>query len=109
VPKVADLPGVTSAIELVSPNSGQPMCACPHPINPTEFGVLFSPSKGRSPFKLVSGRLPDPSAPDQVLASFNLQQDYGVHLGSVIRVPLYAPSQASAYNDAIGAEPKPRS
>jgi hypothetical protein len=43
------------------------------------------------------------------LASFNLQQDYGVHLGSVIRVPLYAPSQASAYNDATGAEPKPRS
>jgi FtsX-like permease family len=107
VPKVADLPGVTSAVELISPYSGQPACACTHPINPTELGIIFASPKGRSPFKLVSGRLPDPSAPDQVLASFTLQQDYGVRLGSVIRVPLYAPSQASAYNDATGAEPKP--
>jgi hypothetical protein len=107
VPKVADLPGVTSAVELVSPFSGQPTCACIHPINPTDFGVVFSPPKGRSPFKLVSGRLPDPSAPDQVLASFTLEQDYGLHLGSMIRVPLYARSQAAAYNDATGAEPKP--
>ena len=107
VPKVADLPGVTSAVELISPFSGQPACACTHPINPTELGIIFASPKGRSPFKLVSGRLPDPSAPDQVLASFTLQQDYGVHVGSVIRVPLYAPSQASAYNDATGAEPKP--
>jgi FtsX-like permease family len=107
VPKVAELPGVTSVTELVSSFSGQPTCACTHPINPTDFGVIYSPPAPRSPFKLVSGRLPDPSSPDQVLASFTLQQDYGVHLGSVIRVPLYAPSQASAYNDATGAEPKP--
>ena len=107
VPKVADLPGVTSALELISPDSGQPACACTHPINPTELGVIFASPRGRSPFKLVSGRLPDPSAPDEVLASFTLQQDYGVHLGSVIRVPFYAPSQASAYNDATGAEPEP--
>jgi len=107
VPRVADLPGVTSAVGLVSPDSGQPTCACTHPINPTELRVIFASPKGRSPFKLVSGRLPDPSAPDQVLASFTLQQDYGVHLGSVIRVPFYAPSQAAAYNEATGAEPKP--
>ncbi len=107
VPQVAELPGVTSAVELISPDSGQPTCACSHPINPTDLGIIFSSPKGRSPFKLVSGRLPDPSSPNQVLASFTLQQDYGVHLGSVIRVPLYAPSQASAYNDATGAEPKP--
>ncbi len=43
-----------------------------------------------------------------MLASFTLQQDYGVHLGSVIRVPFYALSQASAYDNAIGAPPKPR-
>jgi ABC-type lipoprotein release transport system permease subunit len=107
VPKVADLPGVTSAVELISPDSGQPACACTHPINPTDLGIIFSSPRGRSPFKLVSGRLPDPSDPDQVLASFTLQQDYGVRLGSVIRIPFYAPSQASAYNEATGAEPKP--
>jgi hypothetical protein len=107
VPKVADLPGVTSAVELISPDSGQPECSCTHPINPTDLGIIFASPKGRSPFKLVSGRLPDSSAPDQVLASFTLRQDYGVHLGSVIRVPFYAPSQASVYNDATAAEPKP--
>jgi hypothetical protein len=107
VPQVAHLPGVASAVELVSPDSGQPTCACAHPINPTDFGVVYLPPKGRSTFKLVSGRLPDPSAPDQVLASYTLQQDDGVHIGSVIRVPFYARSQAAAYNDATGAEPKP--
>jgi len=107
VAKVARLPGVTSAIELVSSVNGQPTCDCTHPINPTDLGVLFAPLKGRSPFKLVSGRLPSPSDPDQVLASFTLQQDYGIHLGSVIRVPFYALSQASAYNNATGAPPKP--
>ena len=108
VAKVAKLPGVASATELVSPDTGQPTCDCTHPINPTDFGVVLAPTKGRSPFKLVSGRLPDPSAPDQVLASFTLQQNNGVHLGSVIRVPFYALSQASAYNNATGAPPKPK-
>jgi hypothetical protein len=47
--------------------------------------------------------LPDPSALDQVLASFTLQKDYGVHLGTVIHVPFYSPSQGSAVNNATGA------
>ncbi len=73
VAKVAKLPGVTSATEVISPDTGQPTCRCTHPINPTELGVIFVPNTGRSPYKLISGRLPDPSAPDQVLASFTLQ------------------------------------
>ena len=108
VPKVSKLPGVISVTELVGPDTGQPTCHCTQPIDPTDFGVIVAPPRGRSPFKLVSGRLPDPSAPDQVLASFTFQQDYGVHLGSVIRVPFYALSQASAYNNATGAPPKPK-
>jgi hypothetical protein len=107
VAKLAELPGVASATMLVGLDNGEPTCSCTHPINPTDFGVIDPPLKGRLPFKLVSGDLPDPSAPDQVLASFTLQQDYGIHLGSVIRVPFYALSQASAYSNAIGAPPKP--
>ena len=68
---------------------------------------LVLPTKGRPAFNLVSGRLPDPSNPDEVVASYTLQQDEGVHLGSVIHVPFYAPSQLSAYNSATGAPPKP--
>ena len=55
--------------------------------------------RGRSPFTLVSGQLPDPSKPDQVLASSTLQQDNGVHVGTVIHVPFEAPSQAADYNN----------
>ena len=57
--------------------------------------------------KLVSGRMPNPSDPSEVLASFNLESDEGLHLGSVIRVPLYARSQAKAFNQAIGVPPAP--
>lgn len=108
VPQVAKLPGVTSVAEIRGPDSGQPTCECTHPINPTDFGVLVVSPRGRSVFKLVSGHLPDPSSPDQVLASFTLQQDYGVHLGSVIDVPLYSRSQASAVDNAAGAPPRPK-
>ncbi len=107
VPKLARLPGVASVTELVGPDNGQPTCDCSHPINPNDFGVLVAPPNGRSPFKLVSGHLPDPSAPDQVLASFSLQQDDGVQLGTVIHVPFYAASQASAYNTTPTALLKP--
>jgi hypothetical protein len=107
LPKEATLPEVSSVTELIGPDSGQPTCTCAHPINPTDFGVIFAPSKGRSVSKLVSGRLPDPSRPDQVLASFTLQKDDGVHLGTVIDVPFYSPGQLSAFNNATGALPKP--
>ena len=87
---------------------GQPTCACAHPINPNNFGILQIPLKGRSPFILVSGRMPDASDPHQVLASFTLLKDEGVHLGSVINVPFFSPSQASAYNSTPTGLLKPR-
>ena len=80
---------------------------CTHPLNPNYFGVL-APSGGAEPgFNLVSGRLPDPSNPDEVVASYTLRQDEGVRLGTVIRVPFYSPSQASAYNTTSGSPPPP--
>ena len=107
LPNLVKLPDVTSAAELFGPFNGQPECRCTHPISPTNFGVIVASPEARSVFKLISGHLPDPSAPYQVLASFSLQQDYGVHLGTVIDVPFYSRSQASAINNATGAPPKP--
>jgi FtsX-like permease family len=107
-PKIPRLPEVSAATVAFGPDNGQPACECRHPLNPSYFGVVVLPTKGRPAFNLVSGRLPDPSKPDEVVASYTLQQDEGVHLGSVFHVPFYAPSQLSAYNSATGAPPKPR-
>jgi hypothetical protein len=106
IPKIAKLPQVTSVTQAVAPDNGQPTCACTHPINLNDFGVFVVSPKGISPVQLVSGRMPDPAAPDQVLASFTLQQDYGIHLGSVIHVPFYAASQASSVNDGLAPTPE---
>ena len=62
---------------------------------------------GRAVFNLVSGRLPDPSNPHEVVASYTLQHDEGVQLGSIISVPFYSRSQTSAVNNATGAPPPP--
>jgi hypothetical protein len=83
---------------VVGTDNGQPTCDCTHPIDTSGFGVLVVPPNQRLPYTLISGRLPDPSAPDEVLASFTLQQDEGVRLGAVIRVPFYARSQVAANN-----------
>ena len=56
---------------------------------------------------LVAGRMPNPSSPDEVLASFNLQRDNGVHVGTVLRMRMYAASQSEAVNNATGAGPPP--
>jgi putative ABC transport system permease protein len=106
-PKIPRLPEVSAATVAFGPDNGQPTCACRHPLNPSDFGVVVLPTTGRPAFNLVSGRLPDPSNPNEVVASYTLQQDEGVHLGSVIHVPFYAPSQLSAYNSATGTPPKP--
>jgi len=108
LPQLAKLPEVSSATEVVAAVSGQPTCRCTHPINPTDLGgvgVLLS--EGKPVWKLVSGHLPDPSAPDQVLASFTLQRDDGVHPGTVVDVPFYGPSQLSAVANATGSPPRP--
>ena len=106
-PQIPRLSEVSAATVAFGPDNGQPSCACTHPLNPSYFGVLVLPTHARLAFNLVSGRLPEPSNPDEVLASYTLQQDEGLHLGSVIHVPFYAPSQLSAYNNATGPPPKP--
>ena len=97
-------PAVVSSTELVFlHDTGQPVCACPHQISSNAaFQVVIAGPNGPKPFKLLSGHLPDPSAPDQVLASFTLRQDDGVRLGTVIRVPFYSTSQASALEQRHG-------
>jgi len=107
LPKLATLPDVGSATVLVGADTGQPSCNCTHPLNPNDFGIISLANRDMTPYKLVAGRLPNPSSPTEVVASYTLQGDFGIHLGSVIRVPFYAKSQVAAYNNAVGVLPKP--
>ncbi len=108
VPQLTRLPEVASAVKILSPASGQPTCSCGRVINATDFAVDTAPSDPRAVSKLISGRWPSPSSPDEVLASFTLQKDYGLRIGTVLRVPLYARSQLSAYFNAVGSPPPRR-
>ena len=70
IPKIATLPVVTTSTLVGLPTSGTPTCACSRPINFDDFGVFEVPPKQLSHMvKLESGRMPDQSDPDQVLAS----------------------------------------
>ncbi|MGH7733156.1 MAG: hypothetical protein ACREOE_05485, partial [Gemmatimonadales bacterium] len=110
LPALAKLPEVASVAPMVTPANGQPTCACAHPINiaTDSFGILV-PARAdlRKIVKLTSGHLPDQSSPNQVLASFTMQRDQGVHVGTVIKVPFYTSSQEQALFDASGAPPDP--
>jgi len=106
VPELARLPGVASVTAIGNPASGQPTCDCTRVINSSDFYINeLSATALTRVVKLVAGRMPDQSSRDEVLASFNLQQDDGVHVGTVIHVSLYASSQLQAL--ASGANTAP--
>ena len=108
LPHLTSLPEVRSATRVLLAISGQPTCACTGKINLTDFSVLSVPPRGMTRMaSLIAGRMPDPSSPDQVLASFTLQQDDGVQVGTVLHVPFYSASQLDAVENATGALPNP--
>jgi ABC-type lipoprotein release transport system permease subunit len=95
VPHADSLPSVASVTHITVPGTGAPTCSC-RPIDLNDFSVdEVPPADLGHTVKLVSGRLPVQSRPDEVLASTNLQQ-FGIHVGSVLRVPLVARSQRAA-------------
>jgi hypothetical protein len=108
LPELAQLPEVAQVIPAQLPFYGQPRCSCGRQINTAIFAVRELTTAGlQRVAKLVAGRLPDPSSPGEALASFTLQRDYGVHPGTVIRLPLAAASQRQAEFNALGGGPVP--
>jgi len=97
VPGLAELPGVASVTTANSPLNGNVVCACRPGVNDANLSILdFSAHDLGRVTKLVAGRMPDQSSTDEVLASVNLEQDYGVHIGTVIRTRFYVASQEQA-------------
>ena len=106
MPALAKLPGVASATLMREYATGTPACACARPINPTDFTLGgVAPADLPRMVKLVAGRMPNQNSPDEVLASFRLQQDIGVGVGTVIRVPLYSAAQQGAYLNGAAVTP----
>jgi hypothetical protein len=101
LPTLTRLPEVASAVQIENPANGDASCTCTHQLAGNALGVFEVPPSSMPRFaRLVSGHLPDQSAADQVLASFSLEKDYGVHIGTVLRVPFYTAAQATANSNA---------
>jgi hypothetical protein len=94
LPRIGALPEVASSTQVVLPGGGTPTCTGCRAINLNDLSLVEVPPKELSHFtKLVAGTWPDQSDPHQVLASFTLERDAGIHVGTVIRLPLVATSQ----------------
>ncbi len=107
---LAKLPYVTSAVRAVAPMGGPVSCSCGRDLsNVASSGSIFSLSPGplQQAVKLVAGRWPRTSAPDEVLASFNFESDYGVHIGTRITFRFFSPAQDQAFLDNTGAPDGP--
>jgi ABC-type lipoprotein release transport system permease subunit len=102
------VPGVAHVTPVQMPFYDQPLCSCHRRINTGSFSVREVPpaSLGRVA-KLVAGRMPDPSSPFEALASFTLQRDYGVGLGTVITLPMAGASQRKAIFRALAGDGPP--
>ena len=94
MPKLAALPDVAAVIPSPAPAGGTvPLWLFPSHRRkrlkhvPTRSGDL------PQVVKLVAGRMPDQADPDQVLASYTLQRDNGVHVGTVMHLRLCSASQ----------------
>jgi hypothetical protein len=95
LPGLARIPQVAQVAPIRAPFAFPGRCAsCRKPIDPGSFDVFEVPPGSLSRVvSLLSGRLPDQSNPDEVLASYTAARDYGVRLGSVIEVLTPTPAQ----------------
>lgn len=105
---LAAVSGVRSVVEAPYALNGNPTCRCAHPIDGNALSVVSVGTRTLHHLvNLVSGRMPDPSNPGEALASFTLQEDDGVHVGTLIRIPMYGVAQQQAVLDSTGPGPAP--
>ena len=82
------LPQVAAVTAARGPVSFPGRCdTCGKPIDPGTFALFEIAPKGLArTVKLLSGRMPDQSRPDEALASYTLARDYSVRIGTVIQI-----------------------
>ncbi|HEY0935461.1 MAG TPA: hypothetical protein VGD91_17165, partial [Trebonia sp.] len=108
LPQLAALPNVTQVVDIGGPFYGQPFCSCGKQIDQSLLGVReVSAAALPRMVKLLSGRMPDQSDPDEVLASYTMQRDYGIGPGTLIRMPMAAAAQAQQIQKYINGQGPP--
>jgi ABC-type lipoprotein release transport system permease subunit len=97
LPQLARLPHVSSALPVPATFTGQLRCpSCHTPIDTDSMLINEVPPRELPRMvTLLSGRMPDQSDPDEVLASFTLAEDNGVRVGSVIQAQVASVAQLS--------------
>jgi ABC-type lipoprotein release transport system permease subunit len=96
VPAVASLPEVEKSTSVLIPANGPPVCSGCRLLANQNFGIVgLAPQDLASHVKLLSGRMPDQSNPTEVLASYTMQRDLGIRLGSHIRIRFASVRQRS--------------
>jgi hypothetical protein len=96
LPGLARIPQVTRVTPVLMPFSFADHCvSCSKQFGPSASVQVSEvpPASLSRVGKLLSGRMPDQSNPDEVLASYTLARDNGVRIGSVIRVLTPTPAQ----------------
>ena len=108
LPQLARLPSVASVTPVLAPATAAPRCsACRKPIDASNFGLWEVPPRSLPRMvKLLSGRLPDQSSASEVLASYTLARDNGVHIGTLIRVSLLSQAQGEITPQASRRPPE---
>jgi ABC-type lipoprotein release transport system permease subunit len=102
IPTIASLPEVEESTSALIPANGPPACRGCRLLANQNFGIVgLAPQNLAGQVKLLSGRMPDQSSPREVLASYTMQRDLGIHLGSHVRVRFASKAQLNdVLNDA---------
>jgi ABC-type lipoprotein release transport system permease subunit len=94
LPSLARIPQVAEVTPAPGPINIARCASCREPIDAGAFGIFeVAPRALARMVKLLSGRMPNQSDPDEVLASYTLARDNGVRIGSVIEVLTPTPAQ----------------
>jgi hypothetical protein len=96
LPGLARIPQVAQVTPVLAPYSFPIRCvSCRKQIGLDASFAVFEVAPGSLSrvVKLLSGRMLDQSSPDEVLASYTLARDYGVHIGSVFQILTPTPAQ----------------
>lgn len=102
-PAIATLHGVQRVFEASSFANGNVEAATTFIPSQDVSLLVFARGQGVHAFRLISGRLPQ--AADEIDVGFSLQQQANLHLGSIVKVPLYAAWQAAAFFNSSGYLP----